>query len=168
MPWFKISFPLIVETRGRQGKPRTALSDRFRFAGSFPGFFHPDLNGKEGQVLQLVPKAGFRHVADHGDAGAPGCWVVLGGEVLRGDREGEEDYIIVAKSPEQVRRVDQFLQGLTEAAFRKLYFAIDPVAYGFDLSEDDFDYTWSNLADSRPFWHSAAEKGLWVLFDVDQ
>ena len=105
---------------------------------------------------------------EYGDAGAPGCWVVLGGEVLRGDREGEEDYIIVAKSPEQVRRVDQFLQGLTEAAFRKLYFAIDPVAYGFDLSEDDFDYTWSNLADSRPFWHSAAEKGLWVLFDVDQ
>ena len=105
---------------------------------------------------------------EYGDAGAPGCWVVLGGEVLRGDREGAEDYIIVAKSPEQVRRVDQFLQGLTEAAFRKLYFAIDPVAYGFDLSEDDFDYTWSNLADSRPFWHSAAEKGLWVLFDVDQ
>ena len=105
---------------------------------------------------------------EYGDAGAPGCWVVLGGEVLRGDREGEEDYIIVAKSPEQVRRVDQFLQGLTEAAFRRLYFAIDPVAYGFDLSEDDFDYTWSNLADSRPFWHSAAEKGLWVLFDVDQ
>ena len=105
---------------------------------------------------------------EYGDDGAPGCWVVLGGEVLRGDREGEEDYIIVAKSPEQVRRVDQFLQGLTEAAFRKLYFAIDPAAYGFDLSEDDFDYTWGNLANSRPFWHSAAERGLWVLFDVDQ
>ena len=105
---------------------------------------------------------------EYGNAGAPGCWVVLGGEVLRGDREGEEDYIITCKSPEQVRQVDQFLQDLTEEAFRKLYFAIDPAAYGFDLSEDDFDYTWSNLADSRPFWHSAAERGLWVLFDVDQ
>ena len=105
---------------------------------------------------------------EYGNSGAPGCWVILGGEVLRGDQEGEEDYIITCKTPGQVRQVDQFLQGLTEEAFRELYFTIDPGAYGFGLSEDDFRYTWSYLADSRPFWHSAAEKGLWVLFDVDQ
>ena len=89
-------------------------------------------------------------------------------EVLRGDREGEEDYLVVCKSPEQVRQVDQFLQGMTEEAFRKLYFAIDPEEYNYPMDEEDFGYTWENLSGSRPFWHNAAEKGLWVLFDVDQ
>ena len=103
-----------------------------------------------------------------GNTPAPGCWVILGGEVLRGDQEGEEDYIVVCKSPEQVRQVDQFLQGLTEEAFRKLYFSIDPEEYGYPMDEVDFGYTWEYLSGSRPFWHSAAEKGLWVLFDVDQ
>ena len=105
---------------------------------------------------------------EFGNTPAPGCWAVLGGEVLRGDREGEENYLVVCKSPKQVRQVDQFLQGLTEKAFRRLYFAIDPEAYGYPLDEEDFAYTWENLSGSRPFWHSAAEKGLWVLFDVDQ
>ena len=105
---------------------------------------------------------------EYGNPPAPGGWAVLGGEVLRGGREGEEDYIVVCKSPKQVRQVDQFLRRLTEDAFRELYFAIDPADYGFELNEDDFDYSWENLADSRPFWHRAAEKGLWVLFDVDQ
>ena len=103
-----------------------------------------------------------------GNNPAPGCWVVLGGEVLRGDREEEDDYLVILKTPEQVREVSRFLQGLTEEAFRKLYFAMDPEAYGFPLDEEDFAYTWENLSGSRPFWHSAAEKGLWVLFDVDQ
>ena len=105
---------------------------------------------------------------EYGNAHVPGCWVILGGEVLRGDREGEEDYIVVCKSPTLVRRVNKFLQGLTEKKFRKLYFAIDPEEYGFTLSEDDFEYTWSNLESSFLFWHNAAEKELWVLFDVDQ
>lgn len=105
---------------------------------------------------------------EFGNAPAPGCWVVLGGEVLRGDREGEEDYLVVCKSPEQVRQVDRFLQVLTEEAFRKLYFAIDPEEYNYPMDAVDFGYTWEYLSGSRPFWHSAAEKGLWVLFDVDQ
>ena len=105
---------------------------------------------------------------EYGNAPAPGCWVILGGEVLRGDREGGGDYIVVCKSPGQVRQVSQFLEGLTEEAFRKLYFAIDPEAYGFELSGEDFEYTWGYLADSLPFWKNAAEKGLYVLFDVDQ
>ena len=105
---------------------------------------------------------------EFGDDPAPGCWVVLGGEVLRGDREGEEDYIVVCKTPEQVRQVDQFLQGMTEEAFRALYFAMDPEEYNYPMDEEDFGYTWEYLSGSRPFWHGAAEKGLWVLFDVDQ
>jgi hypothetical protein len=105
---------------------------------------------------------------EYGNADVPGCWVILGGEVLRGDQEGEEDYIVVCKSPTLVRRVDKFLRGLTEEKFRELYYTIDPDEYGMELSEDDFEYTWSNLESSLPFWHNAAEKELWVLFDVDQ
>lgn len=103
---------------------------------------------------------------EYGDQNAPGCWVILGGEVLRGDQE--EDYIVTCKSPNQVKQVSRFLSTLTRKKFRKLYFAIDPEEYGFDLSEDDFEYTWSSLEDSLPFWRNAAEQGLWVLFDADQ
>ena len=105
---------------------------------------------------------------EYGGAPAPGCWVILGGETLRGDREGEEDYIITCKTPRQVEQAAQFLQGLTEEDFRKLYFAIDPDEYGMEPDEDDFGYTWENLAGSIPFWQNAAQKKLWVLFDVDQ
>lgn len=105
---------------------------------------------------------------EFGNSPAPGCWVILGGEVLRGDREGEEDYIVVCKSPEQVRQVDLFLREMTEDAFRTLYFSMDPEEYNYQMDEEDFGYTWEYLSDSRAFWHSAAEKGLWVLFDVDQ
>ena len=105
---------------------------------------------------------------EYGDKNSPGCWVVLGGEVLRGSQEGEEDYIVTCKNPHQVKRIYQFLQELTEEKFRELYFAIDPEEYGFELSEEDFEYTWYYLSDSIPFWKSAAEKELWVLFDVDQ
>ena len=72
-----------------------------------------------------------------GNNPAPGCWVVLGGEVLRGDREEEDDYLVILKTPEQVREVSRFLQGLTEEAFRKLYFAIDPEEYQYPMDEED-------------------------------
>ena len=98
----------------------------------------------------------------------PDGWVILGGEVLRGDRPGEEDYIVVCKDPDHVQRVYHFLLHMTEKDFRELYFAIDPKQYGFELSEDDFEYTWYYLSDSIPFWKNAAEQKLWVLFDVDQ
>ena len=105
---------------------------------------------------------------EYGGKNPPGCWVILGGEVLRGSQEGEEDYIVTCKSPNQVKQVFQFLAALTRKKFRKLYFAIDPEEYGFELSEEDFEYTWYYLSDSIPFWKNAAEQGLWVLFDVDQ
>ena len=105
---------------------------------------------------------------EFGHKNSPGCLVIFGGEVMRGNQPGEEDYIVVCKSPVQVRKAAQFLQGLTEEAFRKLYFAIDPGEYEMEPDEDDFEYTWYYLKDSIPFWKNAAEKQLWVLFDVDQ
>ena len=38
----------------------------------FPGFFHFDLYGKQGQIPELVLKPGLRRVADDGNAGEPG------------------------------------------------------------------------------------------------
>lgn len=105
---------------------------------------------------------------EYGYKNSPGCLVILGGEVLRGNQPGEEDYIVTCKSPAEVQKVAQFLQELTEEMFRELYFAIDPDEYGMELDEDDFEYTWYYLSDSIPFWKNAAEKGFWVLFDVDQ
>lgn len=105
---------------------------------------------------------------EYGYKNSPGCLVILGGEVLRGNQQGEEDYIVVCKSPVEVRKVAEFLPSLTEEKFRELYFAIDEELYGYELCEDDFEYTWYYLKDSIPFWKNAAEKKLWVLFDVDQ
>ena len=120
------------------------------------------------QAWDAIHRALTNGKLEYGGKNPPGCWVILGGEVLRGDREGEEDYIVTCKNPHQVKRIYQFLQELTEEKFRELYFAIDPEEYGFELSEDDFEYTWYYLSDSIPFWKNAAEKQLWVLFDVDQ
>ena len=120
------------------------------------------------QAWDAIHRALTNGKLEYGGKNPPGCWVILGGEVLRGDREGEEDYIVTCKNPHQVKRIYQFLQELTEEKFRERYFAIDPEEYGFELSEDDFEYTWYYLSDSIPFWKNAAEKQLWVLFDVDQ
>ena len=105
---------------------------------------------------------------EFGNKNAPGCWLILGGEVLRGNREGEEDYLVTCKTPEQVQRLYRFLLRLTEEKFRALYFAIDPEEYGFELSEEDFEYTWSYVGDAIHFLHSVVNRGLWMLFDVDQ
>ena len=120
------------------------------------------------QAWDAIHRALTNGKLEYGGKNPPGCWVILGGEVLRGDREGEEDYIVTCKNPHQVKRIYQFLQELTEEKFRERYFAIDPEEYGFELSEEDFEYTWYYLSDSIPFWKNAAEKQLWVLFDVDQ
>jgi hypothetical protein len=64
--------------------------------------------------------------------------VVLGGERLYTD----SDFIMVLKTPDQVRDVATALPGVTEAEYRRRYFDINPDSYGFPLSEEDFAYTW--------------------------
>ena len=105
---------------------------------------------------------------EYGSANAPGCWVILGGELLYGNCPEESDHIITCKSPDQVQQVAQFLQTLTEEKFRELYFAIDPAEYGMTPDEDDFGFTWGYLEDSIEFWQNAAQKKLWVIFDASQ
>ena len=94
--------------------------------------------------------------------------VILGGEVLYGSLEGEEDYIAVLKQPEKVRKALETMEKLTDEALRRRYFAIPETDYGFPLSEEDFQYTWAYYRDSLPFWRWAAARGRYVLFTADQ
>jgi hypothetical protein len=63
---------------------------------------------------------------------------VLAGEFLY----TESDYIMTLKSPAQVRDIANALPSITEARFRAGYDSIDKSSYGFDLTDEDFEYTW--------------------------
>jgi hypothetical protein len=90
--------------------------------------------------------------------------VVLGGQLLHtGD-----DFIMVLKTPHQVRDVAAALPGVSEAEFRSRYFAIDLDSYGFPLDNQDFEYTWHWFLGVREFWLRAAREGRYVLFTADQ
>jgi hypothetical protein len=90
--------------------------------------------------------------------------VVLAGESLY---DGD-DYIASLKTPDQVRDIASTLATLTESAFRRRYFAIDPQDYGMALSEEDFGYTWTNFESVRALYQRAALDGRYVLFTADQ
>lgn len=91
---------------------------------------------------------------------------VLGGEVLYFD-EDHDDYIITAKTSDEVKKVYEALNGLDDSEIRRRYFAIPADEYE-DKDEEDYEYTVEYLRDSLSFWRYAAEKGLWVLFTADQ
>ena len=120
------------------------------------------------QAWDAIHRALTNGKLEYGSANAPGCWVILGGELLYGNCPEESDHIITCKSPDQVQQVAQFLQTLTAEKFRELYFAIDPAEYGMTPDEDDFGFTWGYLEDSIEFWQNAAQKKLWVIFDASQ
>jgi hypothetical protein len=90
--------------------------------------------------------------------------VVLGGERLY---DGT-DFIMVLKTPEQVRDVARVISSLDEAEFRRRYFSIDPDSYGFPMDDTDFGYTWNWFQEVRKLWMEAASEGRYVLFTADQ
>ncbi|MBQ8966397.1 DUF1877 family protein [Ruminococcus sp.] len=92
---------------------------------------------------------------------------ILGGEVIY-PAAGEDDYIITAKSPMQVKEVFRALKGLSDEDIRKRYEAIPDEEYGEFKNEEDFQYTLEYLRDSISFWKNAALNDLWVLFTADQ
>jgi len=90
--------------------------------------------------------------------------VVLGGQPLY----DEDDYIISLKTPDQVRDVAAAIAGITQEQFREKYDAIDPEEYGFDLTDEDFQYTWEWFQEVRALYQTAAAEGRHVLFTADQ
>lgn len=91
-------------------------------------------------------------------------YVILGGERLN----TLPDYIMVLKTPQQVRDVATALPAITAEEFRSRYFAIKASTYPQPLSEEDLGYSWANFEDVRTFWLRAAEEGRRVLFTADQ
>jgi hypothetical protein len=90
--------------------------------------------------------------------------VVLAGELLY----HQSDHIMSLKTPKQVRDIAEALPAITEVEFRRRYFAIDAVSYGFPMSEDDFSYTWEGFQGVRELYQRAAKEGRLVLFTASQ
>ena len=89
---------------------------------------------------------------------------ILGGEVLY----HEDDYIMSLKTPDQVEKIADAIMAITEADLKEGNNKIDSKDYGFDLTDEDFEYTWSWFQDSLEFWRKAASEKRFVLFTADQ
>lgn len=90
--------------------------------------------------------------------------VILGGQQIY----HEDDYIMSLKTPEQVKQIAEAIVTISEEDLRKGYNRIDSNDYGFDLTDEDFEYTWTWFQDSLDFWKKAASENRFVLFTADQ
>ncbi len=90
--------------------------------------------------------------------------VILGGEVIY----FEDDYIMSLKTPDQVIKIAEAIIDVTQKDLREGYNKIDSKDYGFDLTDEDFEYTWTWFQESLEFWKKAALENRYVLFTADQ
>jgi hypothetical protein len=90
--------------------------------------------------------------------------VIFGGDPLY----GLDDYIMILKTPWEVKAIADALSDVSQEWFREKYFAIDPEDYGFPVSEEDYDYTWHWFQGVRDLYTRAAESGRYVLFTASQ
>jgi hypothetical protein len=90
--------------------------------------------------------------------------VILGGQQIY----YKDDYIMSLKTPEQVEIIAKTVVTISEDDLRKGYIKIDSKDYGFDLTDEDFEYTWTWFQDSLEFWKKAASEKRFVLFTADQ
>lgn len=102
------------------------------------------------------------------DGKSPFSFIILNGEILYGDTDLEDDYIVSFKNADQVAAVSEVLKKISKEEFKEKYFKIDEEKYGFPVNEEDFEYTWSWLESTFEFWDYAAKHGLSVIFTVDQ
>jgi hypothetical protein len=90
--------------------------------------------------------------------------IILGGEIMY----FQQDYIMTLKTPEQVKDIFKKFDLVTKELFKERYFKIDKDLYGFETTEDDFEYTWTWFSQSREFWKQATNDNRYVLFTADQ
>ncbi len=90
--------------------------------------------------------------------------VILGGQQIY----HEHDYIMSLKTPEQVKQIAEAIVRISEEDLRNGYYNIDSKDYGFDLTYEDFEYTWTWFQGSLEFWKKAALENRFVLFTADQ
>lgn len=89
--------------------------------------------------------------------------IILGGEMLY----QEDDYIMILKSPDQVREIAKTIDTITREKLKEGYFRIPAEDY-VELTEEDFEYTWSWFNASKEFWKLASKENRYVLFTADQ
>ena len=90
--------------------------------------------------------------------------IILGGEILY----FETDYIMTLKTPDQVEDIAKSFDSVTIDSFRQKHFSLDKNEYGFDTTEEDFEYSWTWFSASKDFWQNAAHEKRYVLFTADQ
>lgn len=90
--------------------------------------------------------------------------VILGGQQIY----QEDDYIMSLKTPEQVEKIAEAIVAVSESDLRTGYNKIDGKDYGCDLTDEDFEYTWTWFYESLEFWKKAALEKRFVLFTADQ
>ncbi len=90
--------------------------------------------------------------------------VIMGGESFY----ESDDYIMVLKTPWEVKRIAEALRGIAESVFHERYFRINPEDYYFMLSQDDYEYTWNWFQTLREFYYRAADADRFVLFTASQ
>lgn len=125
---------------------------------------HPDLKAESDKSWDAMHRALADGQLTRDGGEYPLGHVVLGGEPLH----SESDYIISLKTPQQVRDIAAALPAITEAEFRRRYFAIDAESYGYPLSEEDLGSTWEWFQGVRELYRRAAAEGRFVLFTADQ
>ncbi|MCI0458096.1 MAG: YfbM family protein [Gemmataceae bacterium] len=89
--------------------------------------------------------------------------LILGGRLLY---DGD-DYTVNLITPAQVRRLAAALAKITEEWMRERFFQLKPKGCGYDIDEDEFDYTWGNFEGLPQFFARAAKEGRSVIFTVD-
>ncbi len=60
------------------------------------------------------------------------------------------------------------IASITEEQFKERYNSIDPDEYGFDLTDEDFQYTWEWFQEVRTLYQTATAENRHVLFTADQ
>jgi hypothetical protein len=78
-----------------------------------------------------------------------------------------DEYIINFLSPEEVKEVAAAIKVIDRNELRRRYDAIDIESYG-ELSDSDFEYTWSWFPHLRDFFQKVAAANRAMIFTVDQ
>ena len=80
---------------------------------------------------------------------------------------GGDDYLMNFLDPHEVKEVAAAIKPFDRDRLRSKYDAIDLDSYG-ELSDSDFEYTWSWFPHLRDFFQKAAGADRAILFTVDQ
>lgn len=78
-----------------------------------------------------------------------------------------DDYIMNFLTPDEVSQVAAAIKDIDRAEMRRRYNAIDTATYHRELSDNDFQYTWSWFPSLRDFFQKAAAAKRAMLFTVD-